>query len=281
MPSSNIKESVIDTIQSRYQIKKVLENTEIDPAISWRPSYVWKTKTSIIACEATETTLALPILDIAYGQILAKGLPVRIMLAYFESSVIEKSKVTEIHKAEKEYREKGIGIIRIDDSFNGTIVNHGISLSLFIPPSEISKKRFINSLHRKISDAYELYSSSIDPSKGVQDLGQIIEGAIKDLALQANNKKKLQWKNFDPLRITSYGQAMVIDNLTTNSIISKSILGKCRGFCDDRNLASHKAMTIKVQAENEKKLKNNFLTGLRILEDLPREIKSKGYSFKV
>ena len=119
-----------------------------------------------------------------------------------------------------------------------------------------------------------------DPVHGVQELGQIIEHALLHLAQQAKKKGKLNSGGFQSIE-DYYPQAKLIGDLTRDSVIDASLLGRCRGFADDRNSVSHKPRTLKKAIEREQTIKDCWSVGLRILRELPARSKEKGFVFRV
>ena len=73
----------------------------------------------------------------------------------------------------------------------------------------------------------------------------------------------------------------IVDDLVRENILDKAILGRCRGYVEDRNRVSHKPRNLKKAIELERKLKLDFQTGLRILEELPIKLVSKSYKLKL
>ncbi len=77
-----------------------------------------------------------------------------------------------------------------------------------------------------------------------------------------------------------YEFSKLVEDLIDDKTINMAILGKCRGFVDDRNRSSHKPKTRRAAVEAYRKTKNCFLLGLELLEELPEKIEAKGYRFR-
>jgi len=115
-----------------------------------------------------------------------------------------------------------------------------------------------------------------NPKHGVQELGQIIEAYLLNLAFQAKKKGKF------PSRLTKgvhIPLSSLLDNLIQHRVIDRGLLGNCRGFVKPRNNTSHRAKTIREAQQIEKKHKENFLKAITILEEMPKEFKAEGYRF--
>lgn len=261
-------------IKARYGLPDALVNQSISSSLSWRPTLLWKTKTEYIACEVTDRPFPTRI-KIFFSDILAIGLPIRIIVAYPSPPTIStKDYQRDIITAKR----LGIGYLSVENSKKGEIEYKGIPISLYL--SKPDTRVFRRCLIRPIADSYDLYLND-DPRHGVQELGQTIEAVIVGLATQAKKKSKLTTGDFPLAKGKHYPFAKLVDDLSTDLIIDRAVLGKCRGFVDDRNSTSHKPRSIKQAIIVTRNLKNCFSLGLRILEELPDKFKEKGYIFRL
>lgn len=73
----------------------------------------------------------------------------------------------------------------------------------------------------------------------------------------------------------------MIDKLIEENVINIPILGRCKDFAHDRNSVSHRPKTKEEARKTQKKLKENFIIGTRILQDIPAKILEKGYKLKI
>lgn len=156
------------------------------------------------------------------------------------------------------------------------ITQPGISIPLL--PRRLEIGSYVRALRPHIEHAYELYLTA-DPKHGVQELGQVIENIMRNLAIQARKKGKLT-KGADPADPKT-SQANILEDLLTSRIIDGGVLGRCRAFVVDRNDTSHKPRSLKQALAIERNYKDNFNTGLRIMQDLPRALKEKGYVLRM
>jgi hypothetical protein len=260
-------------IKTKYGLNNAHVETSIDPTIPWSPTLHWKTKTGYIACEIHETPFPV-IVKTVFGDGATTDLPIKIIIAIPNNSPISQS---DYLKESNEAKRFGCGLLTINDNGTGTFQHSGIEIPLHIPIPKFSN--FNNKIRADVEHAYDIYINS-DPRHGVQELGQLIENVMIHLADQAKKKGKLitgKFKTPDKY----YAQAKLIDDLMQDKIIDNSILGKCRGFVDDRNKASHKPKTVREATEINRKLRNVMISGLIILEELPEKLKAKGYIFKV
>lgn len=285
--ATTLVEASIFTLEQRFNISKCKQGHEIDSKISLRPTLQWfDKKGSIIVCQVRDANPYDPIIDIAYSQIISSGLPIKMFVSYLESENLSGNQVKEYYRDVRALKAKGIGVIKINDNYEGEIIHKAISLPLFITQAEIDLQRFVPKLQTKVQDTYDIYMDGTDPSKAIQEIGQLIEGSLKHLAKLAIRNRKLIHTDYNPNNGRSirnprnyYALSTLIDDLITDSIIHRGTLGKCRGYCDERNDASHPVKNLKQLMAKEKKIKTNFLTGLSILEELPIKMKEKGYSY--
>lgn len=260
-------------IKTRYGLRDALVNQPISPSLKWRPTLLWATKTEYIACEVADRPFPTTI-KILFSDISATGLPIRIIVAYPSPPTIStRDYLKDITTAKR----SGIGYLSVEDSNNGKLDYMGIPISLYLPKPTYNGFRAC--LRKTIADSYELYLN-VNPSHGVQELGQIVEDVIVNLATQAKRKGALTTGGFPPATGKHYPFTNLVDDLSTDRIIDRAILGKCRGFASDRNKTSHKPKSIKQAKNITGKLRGCFLLGLQILEELPDNFKDKSYVFR-
>jgi hypothetical protein len=260
-------------IKLKYGLGNALIETPIEQSLSWSPTLHWKTKVGFIACEVHETPFPVSV-KTAFGDGTTIDLPIKIIVALPNS----------IHRTQSDYIKEsndakrfGCGLITINDDGTGSVQHLGIEIPLYIPIPKFTN--FNKKLRAEVQHAYELYINS-DPRHGVQEIGQLIENIMIHLAVQAKKKGKLISGGFVSSNIP-YSQGNLIDDLMRDRVIDNAILGKCRGFVEDRNGSSHKPKSVKNAIEINRKLKNAMSAGLLILEEIPQKLKSKGYTLKI
>jgi hypothetical protein len=200
------------------------------------------------------------------------GLPVTIFIAYPDVPQIPLKDFNADIKKAKQY---GVGLISISENHEGAIQYHGMPVNLFLSAPDFN--RFKQPIRPGVMSAYEDFTDG-NPDGGVQKLGQLVESAIVNLAIQARNKGTYKKGGF--VEGKYYPQGNLIDELMHERIIDNGVLGRCRGFCDDRGSVSHKPRDLKEAIRIQKSLKECFLLGLRILEELPAFLIKKGYRFR-
>jgi hypothetical protein len=259
-------------IKTRYGFRDAKVLAPIDVAVPWRPSLLWKAQTEFIGCEVSDRPFPQSIKGI-FSDVVATGLPIRVIVAYPKDNTLSaKDYQEDLGQAKK----LGVGYLSVTDTNNGQLEYEGIPISLHLPPPDLRKYR--KCLAKEINDAYSLYMNG-NPPHGVQELGQIIEEYINSLATQAKGKGKLTKSKYHPGRY--YRFSNLVEDLIDDKTINMGILGKCRGFVDDRNRSSHKPKTRKAAVDAYRKTKNCFLLGLELLEEFPAKFEAKGYKFKL
>lgn len=256
-------------IKERFVISsktRILE--QIDPNISWRPTFQWRTDLEIIVCEVSNRPFPPTVTD-NYSDLIASGLPIRVIVACpAENDLTTIRYAPDITRAKK----AGVGFLSIAANGISQIEYIGLPLALHLPQFDTSK--FNRKIRLNVNDAYDIFLG-VNPKHGVQELGQIIEKCMRNLAEQAYNKGKLV--SLQNLKKTT-SLAIVIDALISDNIIDKAILGRCRGYVPPRNKASHPDTMAEI-VKMSRKLKENFLTGTSIIEELPECFRKKGFNF--
>jgi hypothetical protein len=259
-------------IKQRYGLGKALIEEPIENNIGWRPTLHWKTKTGIVTCEVSESPF-----PVVFNQILTDvidaNIPVRIIAAFPIEHTLSAS---EYQLKRNKAKSLGLGLLPVSPGNVGNIEYAGVSIPLRISAPNVSS--FKKALHKDIKDAFELYMNG-DPKHGVQELGQLVENILVQLADQAKKKGNLTTGGFiSPT--TYYAQNTLVQDLIKDKIIDNKILKKCASFADDRNSVSHKPNSPKEAIKLEKRLKDLFNTGLYILEELPEQMVVSGYRLK-
>ena len=262
-------ESANFIIKTRYGLSDGLIEQAILPDIPLQPTLHWKTKTHFVACEVAERPFPTSIKQ-QFADIVSTGQPIRIIVAYPKGNGLSSSDYQSDIRNSKIF---GIGYMGVDDNKNGDIEYQGISLALHIPP--LVTKNFIKCLQPNIIEAYEHYMLNGAPDVALQKIGQLVENIIYNVATQAKKNGNFVYNGFIPP--TYIPQSRLIDQLINEKVIDIPILGRCRDFANDRNSVSHKPKSRKEAMSIELKLKENFIMGMRILNDLPDKIKLKGY----
>lgn len=235
----------------------------------------WINNYHIFACEISNRPFPNNMNEI-HSEVSNGGNPVRIFVAYPQNNNLSSE---ELHQDIIKAKSYGIGLICVSETNESNIILNGIPVNLGIPQTTVNElSKYHKKLRPLIKNAIETYVDGY-PKHGVQELGQLIESSIRFLAIKA--KKKGHYSTGGNPNDDTYSFGNIVDDLIRERIIKADILGKCRGFVEDRNRVSHKPRSINKALEQEVKLKEDFLQGLRILDDLPKKMKLKNYPFKI
>lgn len=248
----------------------------INDVLQWRPTFSWEARTEVIVCEVSDRP-NFKSLKGFFTDITTNNLYIRIIVASPEPSSIG---ITDYRHDLEELKKLGIGYICITDTGNDTFEFPGIPLPLYITQPDYDSYK--KSLRPLIRQAYGLYMGG-DPAHGVQDLGQTVENIMYKLGDQAINKGVLTSGGY-PSTVASgtyYPVANLIDDLMRTHVIDNGVLGRCRGFIDDRHNCSHRPKDIKEARLLVTILRNCWGDGLRILSELPDELRTKHYKLLV
>jgi hypothetical protein len=268
-PLAWVAEAANSTIKTRFNLGDGIVEKQILPEIPLQPTLHWKTKTHFIACEVAERPFPVSV-KTQFADIVATGQPIRLLVAYPSSHGLSHE---EFHRDTKANKTFGIGYVEVNADGSGQIEYQGISLPLHLSP--INPKIYVPKIRPIVQDAFEQYMPSANPRGSVQDIGQSIESIVYQVARQAKGKGNFTYAHFRPPAFIS--QSVLIKEMIDEAVMDIPILGRCRDFADDRNAVSHKPKSRKEAIEVETRLKENFIIGARILEDLPAKIKSAGY----
>ncbi|HEY4198806.1 MAG TPA: hypothetical protein VGM63_24870 [Mucilaginibacter sp.] len=268
---------VADAAETLIKLKLGLKDTQIekpiDSSIGLEPTLHWKTNLGYVICEVAERPQPVSV-STAYQDIVSSGLPVKVIVAFPASlSISPADYIKESNKAKK----SGLGLLSINDDDTGDFQHRGIDISLYL--AEPSLTQFNKLLRAGIESAYGVYING-DPVQGVQAIGQMVEQILGNLAEQAKKSGKLTSGRFVS-KDKFYSFASLVDDFTKDKILDNAILGRCRGFVEDRNKTSHKPTSLAKAKKLHQDLKNAWLGGLRILAELPDALKAKGYKFKL
>jgi hypothetical protein len=249
--------------EQKFNIRITNFESGFDNNLHYAPTFWGKTKTHFIVCEVSNRPFPLQTKAI-YVDILQQNLSVKYFVIYpNEFNISAKELQSDIDNA-KLY---GIGLMKIDETNNGiSLQNEAISIPLNFPSSNLQLSKYNKKLRHLIEEAYSIYING-NPKHAVQELGQLIECAIKNVAIEAKRVSHYT-DGFNPnLPTTAFGN--IINDLIRHGILNATFLNRVRGYTEDRNNVSHRVNSITQSIRLENKLKLDFQNGLRILEELP------------
>ncbi|MCA6422405.1 MAG: hypothetical protein IM568_06265 [Flavobacterium sp.] len=269
----HVAEIVKNKIQTRFGLGNAVVEQLFDENIDYKPTFHWKTKTHIYICDIAVSPFPQSINNF-YSEVAVKGLPVKVIIAYLEK---KQKEILKYKKELKKAKEYGIGLISIDEDDKVTFENLGISIPLHL--AELDYTLYDKKFRPEIESAYESYMTDGKPDVGLQKLGQLVEKMILTVATQAKKKGNFVYAGYTPGKYISLNK--LLDNLIKENVLDIGFLGNCKTFAKDRNSVSHPPKTINEAKKIEKKLKESFQFGLRIIENMPLTFKAKKYIIKI
>ncbi len=256
-------------LKKRFNLNDGIVEQAVHPDIPFQPTLHWELDTYYLACEVSNKPFPESLKQ-NFADIVNTEVPIKIIVAY---TLDEAMTINDYKINTKDAKKFGFGFMVVDDNNNGEVEHDGILLALHMP--KIDYDDYTRRLRPFIREAYEQYMLKCDPEGGLQKIGQLTEKIIYKVATQAKRKGKFNYSRFNPPKFIS--QSTLIDKMIEENVFDIPILGRCKDFAIDRNSVSHKPTTLRQAKHIQKKLKENFIIGLRILRDLPEKIKNTGY----
>ena len=261
-------------LENKFNIKINNIETGFNNELSYAPTYWGKNKTHFIVCEVSNRPFPLTIKSI-YADIMHLNLSVKYYVIYPNEISISAS---ELNKDLDNARLFGIGLLKVDESTNSiNVQQEAISIPLNFSPSNLQLNKYNKKLRHLIEEAYSMYISG-NPKHAVQELGQIIERAIKNVAIEAKASSHYNDGHDPNSPTTAFGN--IINDLIRHAILNVTFLNRVRGYTEDRNSVSHRVNSIAASIKLENKLKLDFQNALRILEELPINTNNGKNGFK-
>jgi len=264
-------------LEQKFNIKITQFEKGFDTNLEYAPTFFGKTNTHYIVCEVSTRPFPAQVKAI-YVDILHQNIPVKYFVVYTNDFTISAS---ELQKDIENAKLFGIGLINIDKTSQRiNIQNEAVSVTLNLPSSSLQLNKFNKKFRPLIEESYSMYING-NPRHGVQELGQIIEQVIRNLAIES--KRLAHYTNGLNPNLPNSAFASIIDDLIRNGIVNVAFLNRVRAFAEDRNSVSHRVNSIRKSQLLENKLKLDFQTGLRILEEIPGVFSNgkNGFKYKI
>jgi hypothetical protein len=194
------------------------------------------------------------------------ALPVKLFLVYASGSEFPKQQDILLAK------NRGVGILQVDESGNGTVLLDPLSLSL-TSLRPVGAHEFPRNYREAVTAAESTFKNG-DPSKGCAKLYEEIEALSRKLARITHQKRF--WRSYNPARKFSgkknWGPLMKdfmneLDNQKCPGL-PITLVGAVFGLTAHRNDSSHKPETMKKLIERDRRLRTRFETARDILSDL-------------
>ncbi|HUZ33572.1 MAG TPA: hypothetical protein VMV19_15935 [Xanthobacteraceae bacterium] len=175
-------------------------------------------------------------------------------------------------------RERGIGIITVDDAGHSTIQTRAEPLAQHISREKLDSAltELTPKLKVKFRTAHTTYETNV--GQGLQAASQIIEALIDCIAKQAEAAGVVA------AGTSAKDAALIIDDLWAAGAFHnyRAVLGAARSFLrEHRNPSSHPSETAKKEATRTRKCKTGFLESLRVALELRKIIKALDYKILI
>ncbi len=268
-PIAEIANSII---KKRYSLPNGIVNSSLSPKVPFVPTLHWKTQMEYIICEVADRPLPIAV-KLQYAEIVATGLPIRIVVAYPHDHGLSGS---DFAKEQKTLKALGIGYMSVNELDSTSIEYQGVCVNQKIDP--LDHKKYPKQTLKRIQEAHECYMTDGKPDVGLQKLGQLTELLINNAAADAKKKGLFAFAGYKPPEFIRYG--LLIEKMKLENVINQGILDRCADFAKSRNAVSHSPKTINQAIKINKDIKDDFSLGLKLIVDTVTDLKAKGLSVK-
>ena len=258
--------SALAFCKAQYGSMGLRVEQEIDPTINWRPSF----HLNISKFEK----LAVEVSDVIYPNALqAAGqdlLHYRGLIRVAQVTPLETYMSDKEQKLVQRLREHGFGLFTV--GADGKVVKQFDCAPLiqFVSEAytETSIKKLPPPLRTRLRTAYDTYR--VNPVKGVQDAGEVVEGLVNSMARQTAPAAGLS--NADLTK----SLADLIDVMYPNQFYKngRAALGAARANAKYyRNPTSHSPKTLKAAVERMQHAREGFISALKDTQLLTEAMK--------
>lgn len=264
-------ETAISHFKNIYALSEaeIHRNKAIDKDISWRPSFYFRQKYSIVAFEVSDN--ALPgIIQMSYASILSVHIPITVF-----SICLDENFSPSVLKTLQKF---GFGLFTIGDDGSVSKVQEGTPLIQYISENEFSDEchDLPPKLKRRLRESYEIYLSK--PQSGLSEITAIVEEIVNNVILQMIKKS---W-------LPNNTQSQTLSN-KLNSMMSSahcngakaSIGGLISYVSKYRNSSHHPAKSQKQLYEKIHNCQHGFREGIKQLTHFKQQMKYLGIQLKV
>jgi hypothetical protein len=258
----------------RYGRNGLKTDSEIDAAISWKPSILVKPSRVMIVAAEVEEELYPTILKIAGHDIKHFEHPVSVyVICPLDIFLADKKQTTT-----RQLKRHGFGIITVDDDGVATMQHSAVPLAQHISEEDLDSEIRALSPNLKVRFKAAHTTYQVREGQGLQEAGQIVEAIVNAMADEAVRKG-----------VVSRGQlgnsaANTIDALYALNAFRdyRATLGGARQFMREyRNIASHAPRSAAQAMEKIRKCRVGFLDAVRSARDLHAAMKRLGYRLTI
>jgi hypothetical protein len=246
------------------QQSRITIETPFDPDINFRPTFVAALADGHILCIEVAGNIYSNTLDSVVLDCLAKGLPVKLVVAS------PKSKDPDYSTKLKSAKRAGVGVFEVD-SQSGLMIQVPLSLSLAGLRS-LELKDFPKRYRQPLQHAHQMFRDG-EPSKACSLVYDELEGACRNLGKRCI--KKGLWSS-KGLKVESDAWATVMRSLDQGlnrsdphaKKITSALIARIIGITSHRNESGHKPKNLRERSRRDQELRTRFEGGVDLLKDL-------------
>lgn len=245
-----------------YGLKNIKVEESIDDDVNWRPTISGSTSDYHLVCVEVTDGGYTSALDNAVVQLMTKGLPVRLFVAYPSDDSVDSDKVLATFRTAS---DKGIGIVEVRSTGRCVVRQNAIKLSL-AAVRRIDRPSLAKKYRQAFVDAEATFLNG-DPSKGCSRVYDELEALTRKFATRA---AKLGWWNPGSMKIDTGPWAKVLAGMIRDfSGRLGDVRGRCPGFelhllngilgvTGHRNDSGHKPRSRKALMTRDAQLRTRF-----------------------
>jgi len=245
-----------------YGLRSIKVEESVDDDVNWRPTISVNTSDHHLLCVEVTDGAYTSALDHAVVQVMTKGLPVRLFIAFPSDESVDADKVLATFRTAS---DKGMGIIEVRKSGKCVVRRNAMRLSL-AAVRRVERKALSRKYRQAFSDAESTFLNG-DPAKGCSRVYDELEALSKRLGVRA---EKLGWWNPGSLNIETGPWARVLSGMIRDfSSNLRDVRGRCprfeinllnaiSGVTGHRNDAGHKPRSRRALITRDAQLRTRF-----------------------
>lgn len=245
-----------------YGLRNIRVEEAIDDDVNWRPTVSGDTSDHHLICVEVTDGGYTSALDNAIVQLMTKGLPVRLFIAFPSDKSVDSDKVLATFRTAS---DKGIGIVEVRTSGRCNVRQNAIKLSL-AAVRRIDRPSIARKYRQAFVDAESTFLNG-DPAKGCSRVYDELEALSRKLGVKAAN---LGWWNPGTLNVDTGPWSRVLTGMiggfTTNiadvrgrcPTFELSLLNGISGVTGHRNDSGHKPRSRRALMTRDAQLRTRF-----------------------
>lgn len=270
-----LADAVFQHFKSKYGSLSVKRDCGIHADLQWQPTFFFKkNKYEIIACEISEEKIYPQIFRLIHTDITAIPVTIHCYAICPQSVCLNANNQKEF----AELKKHGHGLLSVE--LDGSVLERSNAIPAIFHIPEVSFKNdlikgYSGRTKAAVVNAFDTYKN--DPLSGVRELCDNIELIINKACTACNEKKGMSIKPKDTIHKKL--NAMLAEEKLHSAASS---IGAVMGYYSrTRNSANHAPRSAKQAHKKYGQCKENFVNGVRNLEDFISQFKSLGIKLSV